>query len=173
MTIVVYTLGCKLNQCESEAVAAAFVQEGFTVGNSSDTADLYIVNTCTVTSKAEQKARRMIRKFATESQHPVVIVTGCYAQLEREALERLSDRVVVLSLDRKSSLLRLPAFMARHAINLANPFEAIRSFVIESEHEDSRNVFDYDAVTFSYHSRAFLKIQDGCDNACAYCRTRI
>ncbi|MDD3997829.1 MAG: tRNA (N(6)-L-threonylcarbamoyladenosine(37)-C(2))-methylthiotransferase MtaB [Sphaerochaetaceae bacterium] len=173
MTIVVYTLGCKLNQCESEAVAAAFVQEGFTVGNSSDTADLYIVNTCTVTSKAEQKARRMIRKFAIESQHPVVIVTGCYAQLEREALERLSDRVVVLSLDRKSSLLRLPAFMARHAINLADPFEAIRSFVIESEHEGSRNVFDYDAVTFSYHSRAFLKIQDGCDNACAYCRVTI
>lgn len=67
MRVCVYTLGCRLNQCESEAIADSFVKEGFEIVGEQDGADLYIVNTCTVTSKAEQKARRMIRRFAQSS----------------------------------------------------------------------------------------------------------
>ena len=63
MKLFIYTLGCKLNQCESEAIADSFVNAGFELVTSSQVADIYIINTCTVTTKAEQKARRMIRKY--------------------------------------------------------------------------------------------------------------
>ena len=78
MRVYVYTLGCRLNQCESEALADSFVKNGFEVEKEYNGAEITIVNTCTVTSKAEQKARRMIRLFSDKSE--VVIVTGCYAE---------------------------------------------------------------------------------------------
>lgn len=176
MRVLLYTLGCKLNQCESEAIADAFVQEGFSVVPSHESADLCIINTCTVTGKAEQKARRMIRKYANEPHHPVVLVTGCYAQMEQELIQRLSPRVVVVSLDDKPSLLNLPRVLANSLVAGIDVFDAVRRYVDEVPSDSSTNVsspFDYDAATFSFHSRAFLKIQDGCDNHCAYCRVTI
>ncbi|NLZ67458.1 MAG: tRNA (N(6)-L-threonylcarbamoyladenosine(37)-C(2))-methylthiotransferase MtaB, partial [Spirochaetales bacterium] len=77
MDVSVYTLGCRLNQCESESILDAFRKAGFNIVKENDLSDLVIVNTCTVTSKAEQKARRMIRLFC--KQGSVVLVTGCYA----------------------------------------------------------------------------------------------
>lgn len=176
MRVLLYTLGCKLNQCESEAIADAFVHEGFSVVSPHESADLCIVNTCTVTGKAEQKARRMIRKYANEPQRPVVLVTGCYAQMERELIERLSERIVVVSLDNKPSLLNLPNILANLLVADIDLFEAVKRYVDEvpvNSAQKSTSPFDYDAATFSFHSRAFLKIQDGCNNACAYCRVTI
>ena len=154
MNICVYTLGCRLNQCESEAIASSFVSEGFTVVDENSGAELYIVNTCTVTGKAEQKARRMIRLFAARDSY--VVVTGCYAQMAQEELEKLSDRVLVVPLVKKAALLQL----AKHINSaFAGGMDA--------------GVFDYEASSFSYHSRAYLKVQDGCDNECGYCRVHV
>ena len=112
MNLYVYTLGCRLNQCESEAVAESFEKSGHEVLKQFDvggrTADLVIVNTCTVTSKAEQKARRMIRLFAATCP---VLVTGCYAQMAANEIEGLAPNVVVLPLARKPELLKLPQFL--------------------------------------------------------------
>ncbi|MHC1693560.1 MAG: tRNA (N(6)-L-threonylcarbamoyladenosine(37)-C(2))-methylthiotransferase MtaB [Sphaerochaetaceae bacterium] len=177
MNVSVYTLGCKLNQCESEAIADAFSKQGFNLVDSGTPAELYIVNTCTVTSKAEQKARRMIRKYATEGQEPVVVVTGCYAQMEQSEIERLHERVVVVSLDNKSALLHFPTYLAQRMLAGFSVLDAAREFADGFKKTlDSHTVaspFDYDAATFSHHCRAFLKIQDGCDNACAYCRVTL
>ncbi|MCF0261541.1 MAG: tRNA (N(6)-L-threonylcarbamoyladenosine(37)-C(2))-methylthiotransferase MtaB, partial [Sphaerochaetaceae bacterium] len=107
MKIYVYTLGCRVNQCESEAIAEAFMNSGHEVLHSAKGADLVLVNTCTVTSKAEQKARRMIRLFAQDS---ITLVTGCYAQVNPSEIEALSDNVLVVPLMRKPELLNLPAF---------------------------------------------------------------
>ncbi|PKL27695.1 MAG: tRNA (N(6)-L-threonylcarbamoyladenosine(37)-C(2))-methylthiotransferase MtaB [Spirochaetae bacterium HGW-Spirochaetae-2] len=176
MRVLIYTLGCKLNQCESEAIADAFATEGFEIVRTDEAADLCIVNTCTVTGKAEQKARRMIRKYAVQAHRPVVLVTGCYAQLEKEALQNLSERVVVVSLDEKPSLLGLPNMLANHLVADLDLLQSVRKFVEETgdaKLATAGTPFDYDAATFSFHSRAFLKIQDGCDNSCAYCRVTI
>ncbi len=172
MTVFIYTLGCKLNQCESEAIADAFTHQGFEVVSSDQKADLYIVNTCTVTSKAEQKARRMIRKYANEEQKPVVLVSGCYAQMEKEELQNLHKRVVVVSLDDKPLLLQLPLFLSHTHIASIDLLEAVKEFALRNEQKES-SPFDYDAASFSVHSRAFVKIQDGCDNRCAYCRVSL
>ena len=164
MNVYIYTLGCRLNQAESEAVAERFQNAGFTLSSWSS-ADIVIVNSCTVTAKAEQKARRMIRRFAERSE---VIVTGCYAELEKDEVLSLSDKVTVFSLKEKASLLSLPEHIRTALSAGMSAHEAIVSFT-----ERSDDLFAFDASSFQYHSRAYLKVQDGCDNSCGYCRTTI
>jgi len=171
MRVYIYTLGCKLNQCESEAIADAFTHEGFTLVTSKEVADIYVVNTCTVTSKAEQKARRMVRKYLHDNENAVVITTGCYAQMEGEVLSSLGDRVVLIPLDNKAKLLQLPALLQKRLIASVDLLDAVRSVLSHETHKISS--FDYDAASFSLHSRSFLKVQDGCDNSCGYCRVTI
>lgn len=173
MRVGFYTLGCKLNQCETEAMADAFVAKGHVVVGLEEPADLYFINTCTVTSKSEQKARRVIRKILSERETSPVVVTGCYAEVEREELQALGKRVVVVGLDEKDRILDLPRLLA----------EAGPDFRFSPGLEDSLSAeefpalpgrrFRFRAARFSFHTRAFLKIQDGCDNRCSYCRVRI
>ncbi|HZJ89027.1 MAG TPA: tRNA (N(6)-L-threonylcarbamoyladenosine(37)-C(2))-methylthiotransferase MtaB [Sphaerochaeta sp.] len=165
MKVCVYTFGCRLNQCESEAIADAFVQEGFSVVGANKKSDLYVVNTCTVTSKAEQKARRMIRKFAQDG---FVLITGCYAELNAEELQVLAENIFVVPLSKKAQLLRFPRHLQSSLLAGFTIAEAAHSFG-----DETASVFDYDAASFSYHSRAYLKVQDGCDNSCAYCRVHV
>ena len=166
MRVYVYTLGCRLNQCESEAIADSFLKKGFEVVKNYQEAELVIVNSCTVTSKAEQKARRMIRLFAKSA--GAVVVTGCYAEVEREEVSSLSEKVVIFSLKEKASILDLPMHMDTAICSGMSVLEAVKSFK-----KQDRGLFDFDPSSFSYHSRAYLKVQDGCDNSCGYCRTTI
>ena len=167
MKLFVFTLGCRVNQCESEAIAESFAKAGHTILKSYETADLIIVNTCTVTSKAEQKARREIRLFAKQAP---VLVTGCYAQVNPGEIEGLADNVVVLPLLRKPELLGLAAFLNEHSG--LDVLTAIREFSKERR-EGYGGLFDFAPSQFSYHSRSYLKIQDGCDNNCGFCRVHI
>ena len=167
MKVFIFTLGCRVNQCESEAVAESFAKRNHEILKSYNDADLTIVNTCTVTSKAEQKARREIRLFAKQSP---VLVTGCYAQVNPKEIEELSDNVVVLPLMRKPELLGLSAFLDEHG-NM-DILTAIREFAKERR-EGYGGLFDFAPSQFSYHSRSYLKIQDGCDNNCGFCRVHI
>ena len=167
MKVFVYTLGCRLNQCESEAIAEAFEKHGHEVLKESRGANLIIVNTCTVTSKAEQKARRMIRLFCAQCP---TLVTGCYAQMNGQEIAALSDNAVVLPLSRKPELLRLPEFF-NDRIGL-EVLEVLRDFVQEAPQENCSN-FDFAPIGFTYHCRSYLKVQDGCDNNCGFCRVHI
>ncbi|MDR1637441.1 MAG: tRNA (N(6)-L-threonylcarbamoyladenosine(37)-C(2))-methylthiotransferase MtaB [Treponema sp.] len=169
----IYTLGCKLNQLESEAVAASFRDAGFTVNPWEEGADILVVNTCTVTSMAEQKARRIIRKLLKENPSSLVIVTGCYAQLEAEKIAALEEtpagsggrrRLFVVPGDLKPALLDLPRRMGDAAKGRD---------VLSLEAGIAADPFAFNAPDLSFHSRPFLKIQDGCDQACAYCRVRV
>ena len=167
MKVFIYTLGCRVNQCESEAIAESFAKQGHEVLKSHEEADLIIVNTCTVTSKAEQKARREIRLFSKTSP---VLVTGCYAQVNPKEIEGLADNVVVLPLLRKPELLGLAAFLDEHMGSVI--LDEIKEFAKERR-EGYGALFDFAPSLFSYHSRSYLKIQDGCDNNCGFCRVHI
>ena len=167
MKVFIYTLGCRVNQCESEAIAESFAKAGHSVLKSHEEADLTIVNTCTVTSKAEQKARREIRLFAKTAP---VLVTGCYAQVNPKEIEDLADNVVVLPLMRKPELLGLASFIDAHK-NL-DVLSQLKEFAKERR-EGYGGLFDFAPSQFSYHSRSYLKIQDGCDNNCGFCRVHI
>ena len=166
MRVAAYTLGCRLNQCESEGILDSFSKAGFEVVDSRESADIVVVNTCTVTSKAEQKARRMLRIFSSSAS--AVVVTGCYAQMAKEEISAISPLIVVFSLLEKASILELPGHIIKMTTEGMSILDSVRSFV-----RGERSVFSFDAQSFSYHSRAYLKIQDGCDNSCGYCRTTI
>ncbi|MCL2094137.1 MAG: radical SAM protein [Treponema sp.] len=185
MHVSVHTLGCKLNQLETEALSDAFSRLGFgaPLDEESDLGGIILVNTCTVTSMADQKSRRLIRKLLTSQSRSCIIVTGCYAQLDGQDLLDLDSgkgprRLFVVPLDQKDLLLDLPLFIK----SSGSPADAdlpdlIASFLSQaspSRDPDSiKGSFRFRPRSFSSHSRGFLKIQDGCDRHCSYCRVRI
>ena len=166
MKASVYTFGCKLNQYESEALASSFRSQGFSLVPLSEGADLYVVNTCTVTSRSDQKAHRLIRRLSRERPGALVVATGCYAQLNRPELESLGGNVRVVAQDAKNLLLRLPQ---EHAAEPTLPLAELPLFS-DAGAGATLEPFAYRVERFSCHSRGFLKIQDGCDGRCAYCR---
>ncbi|MDE5614848.1 MAG: radical SAM protein, partial [Treponemataceae bacterium] len=180
-TVHFETLGCKLNQAESEGAARAFVDAGFSVTMSPLTAAsamqddviLCVVNTCTVTAKAEQKARRIIRLLLAKCPACVVVVTGCYAQLDRREIMAIDARICVLGGQRKGALAAVPALL-RSAGDMTGV--ALARF-LQAQFDDSGaqsvSPFALTTDTFLHHSRASLKIQDGCNAACTYCRIRL
>lgn len=203
-TVRFETLGCKLNQIESESAARAFSDRGFdcrmgTVGSASpaDTNTLLcIVNTCTVTAKAEQKCRRIIRLLLEKYPRAAILVTGCYAQLDSHLLNAIDKRIAVLGGRRKDALVRLPEFLNAFLNAIRSgaeqklctgenaPYSAqalaaeLRLLYAEKAgREELRSLaeirkaaFVLSTDTFLQHSRPSLKIQDGCDNRCSYCR---
>lgn len=171
------TLGCKLNQIESESAANSFFRAGFSVNAKPASAGtpiheetrLCIINTCTVTTKAEQKARRIIRLLLEKYPNAAVIVTGCYAQVESAEIKAICPpRIAVLSGTKKDTLAQVPDFVS------ANPdfsVSDLEQFFLT--HQISNATFTLSTETFMQHSRASIKIQDGCANSCAFCRIHI
>lgn len=199
------TLGCKLNQLETESVAEAFVQAGAALVPAEESADLYVVNTCTVTSKAEQKARRVMRQALAHNPAAVVLATGCYAQMDPQGLAQVDRRIIVLPGEEKASLLSLAAWLQDNWQGHGPLYDAVNEWragatakgkagpggnigaTAGSVAGPSLNVgarpersgttrqgavdpFAYHPSLFAFHSRPSLKIQDGCDNRCSYCR---
>jgi threonylcarbamoyladenosine tRNA methylthiotransferase MtaB len=134
---------------------------------------IIIINTCTVTSKADQKARRVIRKTLRDFPDSCILATGCYALLDHARLDELDadprKRIFVLKDMGKEKILSLPEF-----INMkADIREAVKAWHENETGSVERDVFQFSPERFSSHTRGFIKIQDGCDKRCAYCRIRL
>ncbi len=160
-----YTLGCKLNQFESEVIADKFRNKGADIVPLSSSADIYVVNTCTVTSKSEQKARRVIRKISRENPDSVIIVTGCYVQLNQKDVDSLGSNIISVKQEDKELIIKFAEKYLGSNPDLSGFFSSLK---IHDNTESGKFYFvDSD---YTFHSRAFLKIQDGCNNFCHYCR---
>ncbi len=172
----IFTLGCKVNQCDSDEIAQGLVARGYSVGGSGEAAEIYIVNTCTVTAVADAKARKLIRKIARGNPEATIIVTGCMAERDPYPLLELPGVTAVIPNRRKSGLVDfLPELQIK-----ARPVEAHGDapLLIDSA-EDQRAYADTPGSSWQEPiscptrlpsgTRAFLKIQDGCDHHCAYC----
>lgn len=186
--IHIETLGCRLNQIESEAAARFFTDWNFSVSmeglTSSSDADgktlIGIINTCTVTQKAEQKARRLLRLMLKKFPVAVIIVTGCYAQLAQKEIEAIDRRICVIGGQMKSRIAKVPPLLSDAIKNGEwNPsafIEIIKKNVTaqpQLKADFPENSFTLSATSFLSHSRASLKIQDGCNNNCAFCAIHI
>jgi threonylcarbamoyladenosine tRNA methylthiotransferase MtaB len=167
MKVSVHTFGCKLNQYESEALASAFRSRGFSLVPPGAAADVCVVNTCTVTSRSDQKARRLIRHLSRAHPQARILVTGCYAQLAAQEVAALGPNVTVVAQDRKEALLQAPALLAGGG---QKGLEALQAFLDGAPRAPGGDPFAFQVRDFSFHSRGFLKIQDGCNGCCAYCR---
>ena len=176
-TVHFETLGCRLNQIETEGAAEFFYQRGWNVQMKAAAArdaedfsvSLCVLNTCAVTGKAEQKARRTINLLLKKFPTAALIVTGCYAQLSPEQIAAMDKRVVVLPGKAKSALARVPDL-------LPQDFDAadLRNILQDQKAGDlARDPFVLLPKTFFAHSRSSIKIQDGCDNCCSFCAIHI
>lgn len=184
--IHIETLGCRLNQIESESVASFFSDDGFSVVMKSITSKdkedsscvLCVVNTCTVTAKAEQKARRIIRLLLKKYFNAIVVVTGCYAQVNKEEIAAIDNRIVVLPGRVKSRLSDVPSIVTKVLEESSDDAKLIQQKIkshLEKEvlfkpvTDTSENPFKLATDTFLHHSRSSIKIQDGCNYRCSYC----
>lgn len=156
------TLGCKLNYAETSTYERNFIRAGYESVPWNSKADLYIINTCSVTEHADRKSRNIIRKIHRTAPEATIVVTGCYAQLKRKEVEALEGVSLVFGADEKSSLVK-------------RTLELIDGKASAGPAENEYRTMPSDSATFAAYSsgeertRSFLKVQDGCDNFCAYC----
>ena len=149
------TLGCRLNQSESDSLLSDFYKAGYEIAGFNDKADVYIVNTCTVTSQSDHKSKNYINQACRKEGSQLVIVTGCMANHQREYLEKRQDVTYIVENKIKSSIFTLvDNHLKGKIVNTNNLRE---------------DLFDFSPAEKSFHTRSFIKINDGCNNSCSYC----
>lgn len=159
MRIAFYTLGCKVNQYETEVLASRFYSLGYDVVPAESEADIYVVNSCTVTSTGDSKTRKMLHHFRREHPSALIVLTGCFPQAFPDAAEQLPEADVITGASNRASL--------PDAIQKA--LETHRRIIDIAPHEKNAHFEPMRAEHFSERTRAFIKIEDGCERYCAYC----
>jgi threonylcarbamoyladenosine tRNA methylthiotransferase MtaB len=158
-TVAIATLGCKINQFESEVLTESIEKEGYRIVPFGEKADITIINTCTVTHRADFQSRQMVRRAHRSSSDTLLIVTGCYAQVDPEKLSKIEGVKYLLGNQEKT---RIPSFLSLME----------RGELPKIQVDDIRKEVlfaDTPLLSFHHHTRAFLKVQDGCDARCSYC----
>ncbi len=159
-TVALITLGCKVNQSETQGIAEAFASNGFTVTDPRHKADVYVINSCSVTNMSESKGRQVISRLHRQNPEAVIAVTGCYAQRDPEAVRALPGVSLVVGTNHKSKIVDL----CKQALEN----KLLRKILVT--HPDTHTEFeDIPISSHAEHTRAYMKIQDGCRSFCSYC----
>jgi threonylcarbamoyladenosine tRNA methylthiotransferase MtaB len=156
--IALTTMGCKVNQYESAALVEDLLRKGFSLVSFRSPADIYIINTCTVTAFSDFQARQLIRRAKRANPQAKIIVTGCYAQVAAADIAALNGVNLVVGNDQKHTI---PALLQTGAINSKG---TLSDDIFQQKH-----FCEMPLANFSERTRAFLKIQDGCNSFCSYC----
>ncbi|WP_270302766.1 tRNA (N(6)-L-threonylcarbamoyladenosine(37)-C(2))-methylthiotransferase MtaB [Baileyella intestinalis] len=188
MKAAFHTLGCKVNQYETEAIKENFAARGTEIVGEEDWADVYVINTCTVTNIADRKSRQYIRRMKKLNPDSLMVVTGCYAQVGAEELEKMSDVDMIVGNNLKSSICQMVFDELDRRLTGVNPEENKESAAgivsnngfVHNENSKIEEILDYSNLdTYedmglvtsgeSEMSRAYIKIQEGCNKFCSYC----
>lgn len=149
------TLGCRLNQYETDALASRFHTGSYKIVDYAEEADIYVINTCTVTNQSDQKSRQTINQARKINKEAVVVVTGCMANNYKQSLLETDNISYVVDNERKTSIYSI---IESH----------FRGDAADPEGFD-KDLFSYEAAYKTFHTRSMIKIQDGCDNFCTFC----
>ena len=159
MKVAFLTLGCKVNQYETNGMIQEFKNSGYEIVEFDEKADIYIINTCTVTNMSDRKSRQFLRQAKKNNTKGIVVATGCYAQVAKEELEKIPEIDLVLGTNEKIKIV-----------------EHVEKFLKDKrENQLIEDVFktkeygDFGSVTYTEKTRAVIKVQDGCDRFCSYC----
>ena len=163
--VAFYTLGCKVNQYETESIKKQFLEAGYEEVNFSDISDYYIVNSCTVTSIADKKTRNILSRAKKLNKDSKVIITGCYAQTDGESLLEKDYIDYVVGNTNKTEILQLVKSISIENKNLDKEDKIISHNIF-----DDFNYQELEFATMREMSRAYVKIQDGCNEFCSYCK---
>lgn len=153
------TLGCRVNQYETEAMIEKFKREGYEIVDFNDFSDVYVINTCTVTSMGDKKSRQMISRAKRENKDGVIAVVGCYSQIKPEEVSLIEGVDVVLGTRNKGDIL--------YYVNRAK--EEKKKIIEVSDVLKNKNFEELNVEEYQDRTRAFVKIQDGCNRFCSYC----
>lgn len=158
--VAFYTLGCKVNQYETESIKNQLLKKGYTETAFEEKAEIYIVNSCTVTSVADRKTRNMLRRAKKINPRGIVIVTGCYAQTNSKELLEMEEIDYVIGNSDKNAIVNFIEDIENRTMEKVKN----HNIFLDSEYTE------YEFATLREMSRAYVKIQDGCNNFCSYCK---
>ena len=159
MKAAIYTLGCKVNQYESEEMKEMLTKNGYLIVNSKEDADVYIINSCTVTAESNRKTRQAVRKFKSAHPDAVIVMTGCVPQAFPDEALAIKEADIILGNKNNRLLIdSLNKYLNEH-----------KNIVNISDHKNNDKYSGGIITEFSGHTRAFIKIQDGCNRFCSYC----
>ena len=185
-TVAFCTLGCKVNQYETNAMIQRFKESNYEIVEFEEKADIYIINTCTVTNMADRKSRQMLRKVKELNPKAVLVAVGCYAQVAKEELEKIPEIDLILGNNQKKNIVK---FIEQYQ-NRVHPKKVNSVFDMEEDNTKTESLdkaiyklkeanvtdvmhceeyVDFGDVTFTEKNRAVIKVQDGCDRFCSYC----
>ena len=192
------TLGCKVNQYETNAMIQQFIKKGYDIVEFDEVADVYIVNTCTVTNMADRKSRQMLRRVRELNSDAILVAVGCYAQVAKEELEKIPEIDLILGTNEKKSIVEFVEKLVEEKHNKKNSLQkkyneentnmiqtTDNSINMKNDIKDKskpayskihtadvlhcEEYADFGDVTFTEKTRAVIKVQDGCDRFCSYC----
>ena len=158
-TVAFVTLGCKVNQYETNAMIQQFKNKGYEILEHNQRADIYVINTCTVTNMSDRKSRQMIRRMKEQSKNPIVVACGCYVQVAKNELENIKEIDLALGNNEKSKIVEIVEEYQENK----NKMEIVEDIM------NQKDFVDLGEVTYTSKTRATIKIQDGCDRFCSYC----
>lgn len=158
-TFATCTLGCKVNQYETDAMEQMLIKAGYEKVDFRDEADIYIINTCSVTNMADRKSRQMIHRAKKKNPDSIVVAAGCYIQAQADQQEEIDENIdLIIGNNKKKDIVTILEEYYR---------DNVRKAVIDINHTDEYEEMSIETV--SEHTRAYLKIQDGCNQFCSYC----
>ena len=159
--VAFYTLGCKVNQYETEAILEMFEKDGYEQVGSEDYADVYVINTCTVTHMSDRKSRQYIRRMKKKNPNAIIAVVGCYSQVSPEEILEIEEVNLVMGTNERRTI-----------VDEIKKLEVVEGDKKASTVDDIMKVRAFEEIEISQsngRTRAFMKIQDGCDRFCTYC----
>ena len=158
-TVSFCTLGCKVNQYETEAMANLFLSKGYEVKNFNEKCDIYVINTCTVTSTGDSKSRRMIHRAAKKNPDALIAVVGCYSQVSPDEVKKIDKVGLILGTKDRSRIVEMCEEVLKTKQKKIDVTDALKNRTYE----------EMQVSSYSSKTRAFVKIEDGCSEFCTYC----
>ena len=158
MKVAIYTLGCKVNLYESEVIMNSFKKRGYEIVDFEDKADIVIINTCTVTNTSDKKSRNIIRQAVKKHENAVIVVMGCYSQVRSADIKEIDGVDIIIGNTKKSKV-----------VSLVEEYLKNKKSITEIDNIMHTDFEAMELDTFETRTRAFVKIQDGCNNFCSYC----
>ena len=157
--IAFITLGCKVNQYETNAMIQKFIEQGYNIVEHTKKADIYIINTCTVTNMSDRKSRQMLRRVKDLNPHAIVVACGCYAQVAKDELKNIEEIDLILGNNEKKEIVK---YLEKYK-------DEKKQIQSTEDVMQTREFIDFGNVTYTEKTRAVIKVQDGCDRFCSYC----
>ena len=159
MKVAFITLGCKVNQYETNSMTQEFIKNGYEIVDHTEKADIYIINTCTVTNMADRKSRQMLRRVKELNPQAIVVACGCYVQVAKSELEKIEEIDLILGNNEKKDIVKhVESYISKN-----NSKIQVQDIMNQKEYVEFGN------VTYTEKTRAVIKVQDGCDRFCSYC----